>query len=423
MKKIFGFMLIIVLVLSGCSKSSTSDQNIVTQLEEPVEIEFWHALSGKLEENLTTLVNDFNDSQENITVKLTNQGSYSDLATKLTTAGSASQLPTVAMGYPDAIFNYEQSGYLENLTPYFEDSKIGQDLTKYIDAFIQEGVIDGKQYAVPFNKSAEILTYNVDALNELGMEIPTNWDEVVAVSKAYFEKTGKPGFGFDAPTNAFSVVSRVCGLESWKDQDNKFLFNNDCIEKTITEYQTGKNEGWFRLAGEDKYLSGPFANEDILMYVGSTAGTSFIDSGVAGKFNWSVAPAPSDVVIQQGPNLVVFNSSTPEQKYAGYELIKYLSSDEITTKWAISTGYLPVTKSAMESEEYTSFSDTNATAKAAIKQLDKMQVLVDVFPGSQEIYNVLFSEFMNSTIQGGADVKQALEKLVDDADRLFKEKQ
>jgi hypothetical protein len=43
-------------LMTGCgSKKSSSSNEIVTEITEPVEITFWHAMSGDLEKSLQNL--------------------------------------------------------------------------------------------------------------------------------------------------------------------------------------------------------------------------------------------------------------------------------------------------------------------------------------------------------------------------------
>ena len=147
------------------------------------------------------------------------------------------------------------------------------------------------------------------------------------------------------------------------------------------------------------------------MYVGSNAGLTFTDSAVNGKFEWATAPYPNDIVIQQGPSIFAMNNVSPQQQYASYEYMKFISSTPSTTSWAMATGYLPVTKDAMESEEYKKYLQEHPQAQAAYDQKDKMQILVENFPGSSEIFNNYMFDTMNSIIEGGSDVKTKLEEL------------
>jgi multiple sugar transport system substrate-binding protein len=116
-------------------------------------------------------------------------------------------------------------------------------------------------------------------------------------------------------------------------------------------FQEQTSKGYFRVAGEDKYLSGPFSNQKMLTYQGSSAGFAHINTN--GAFEIAVVEAPvfegkDNAVIQQGASLFATNTVSPQEQYASYEFIKFLTNTENTAKFATSTGYLPVRKSAQD---------------------------------------------------------------------------
>ena len=127
--------------------------------------------------------------------------------------------------------------------------------------------------------------------------------------------------------------------------------------------------GYWRLAGEDKYMSGPFMSHLVQMYIGSSAGYSHIASA---DFEVGVAPIPqvseeTGAVIQQGTNVVVFNQNkSPEEVYAAYEFAKYLSSYEGNLEFATTTSYLPIRQSVVDSEAYQTYvAESNDQTKVA----------------------------------------------------------
>ena len=104
--------------------------------------------------------------------------------------------------------------------------------------------------------------------------------------------------------------------------------------------------------GEDKFLSGPFSNQKLLAYQGSSAGFAHINTN--GAFEIAVVEVPhfegkDKAVIQQGASLFVTNDVSAEAQYAAYEFIKFATNTENTAKFATGTGYLPVRKSALDS--------------------------------------------------------------------------
>ena len=70
-------------------------------------------------------------------------------------------------------------------------------------------------------------------------------------------------------------------------------------------------------------------------------------------FDMSVAALPMKEkrgCIIAGTNVVIFADSSREKQEAAWEFVKWFTSPEITARWAVATGYVPVRKSSLRSE-------------------------------------------------------------------------
>ncbi|MDC0801776.1 ABC transporter substrate-binding protein [Clostridium paraputrificum] len=334
----------------GSKGNDTSSADIVTEIKEPVEITFWHAMNGDLEKSLTSLTEKFMAENPNIKVTLQNQSSYKDLQQKITaTVASPKDLPTMTQAYPDWMFNPIKDNLVTDLTPYIENETLKFDnYEDILPSFREAAKIDGKIYGMPFNKSTEVLWYNKTLLDELGLKAPTTYDELAQVSKTIKEKKGIAGAGFDSLNTYYTTFLKTEG----KTFDSSFDVTSEASAKALNYYLEGVKEGYFRIAGTDNYLSGPFGNGTVAMYVGSNAGENFVKQGVGDKFEVAAAPYPTSASLQQGTDLYVFSSATAEQKTAAYMFLKFLTTKENQITWASETGYMPVRQSAIDSEEY-----------------------------------------------------------------------
>ncbi|MFQ9675056.1 MAG: ABC transporter substrate-binding protein [Clostridium paraputrificum] len=334
----------------GSKGNDTSSADIVTEIKEPVEITFWHAMNGDLEKSLTSLTEKFMAENPNIKVTLQNQSSYKDLQQKITaTVASPKDLPTMTQAYPDWMFNPIKDNLVTDLTPYIENETLKFDnYEDILPSFREAAKIDGKIYGMPFNKSTEVLWYNKTLLDELGLKAPTTYDELVQVAKTIKEKKGIAGAGFDSLNTYYTTFLKTEG----KTFDSSFDVTSEASAKALIYYLDGVKEGDFRIAGTDNYLSGPFGNGTVAMYVGSNAGENFVKQGVGDKFEVAAAPYPTSASLQQGTDLYVFSSATAEQKTAAYMFLKFLTTKENQITWASETGYMPVRQSAIDSEEY-----------------------------------------------------------------------
>lgn len=418
MKKIISIMFLSVLIFAGCSNTAVSG-DIATELTEPVTIELWHPFTGDVETSLQEMTDEFNTSNDMVTVNLTYQGSYNDLYSKLQASNSSNTLPTMSFAYSS----------WENLRDSFSDlsgyqgagdTELNFDnfITPYVDEVTAE---DGAIYGVPFNKSTEVVFYNKDLAQEAGItEVPTTLEELFTDAQKITDATDVTGIGFDSLSNYLANSMDSCGLEGWQDAEGNFEFNDECNVANIQLYKDAIDAGYARTAGEDLYMSGPFGNGDTAMFVGSTAGTSYVETGVDGKFEWGAFPLPTEKVVQQGTNLVIYNTATPEEKLAAWEYIDFLISDENMVSFAEATGYLPVTTSSLNSDEYQTYIDANEVAKAAADSTDKMEVGVPTsFFGANEIYSTNFTSEMSSILDAGEDVETVMEELNEQAKNIY----
>ena len=393
-------------LMTGCgSKNNASSEEIVTEITEPVEISFWHAMSGDLEKTLEKLTDKFMEANPNITVTLQNQSSYNDLQQKMTaTLASPKDLPTLTQAYPHWMINAMQDELLVDLKPYIENETIGsENYNDILEGFRTSSEIDGKIYGMPFNKSTEVIWYNKTLFDELGLEVPKTFEEFAQVAKTITEKKGIVGAGFDALNNFYTTYLKNKGVDFNSETD---VTSAESVE-AANYYLDGIKEGYFRIAGTDMYLSGPFANETLGMYVGSNAGESFVKQGVDGKFEIGVAPYPAESVMQQGTDLYMFSNATAEQRTAAFEFLKFLTSTENQITWGVETGYIPATHAAISSDEY---KNSGSLVSSILEEATSKNLFInDVAPGVDSAYNESRVVMEDILADKNSDVKSKLE--------------
>ena len=393
-------------LMTGCgSKNNASSEEIVTEITEPVEISFWHAMSGDLEKTLEKLTDKFMEANPNITVTLQNQSSYNDLQQKMTaTLASPKDLPTLTQAYPHWMINAMQDELLVDLKPYIENETIGsENYNDMLEGFKTASEIDGKIYGMPFNKSTEVIWYNKTLFDELGLEVPTTFEEFAQVAKTITEKKGIVGAGFDALNNFYTTYLKNKGVDFNSETD---VTSAESVE-AANYYLDGIKEGYFRIAGTDMYLSGPFANETLGMYVGSNAGESFVKQGVDGKFEIGVAPYPAESVMQQGTDLYMFSNATAEQRTAAFEFLKFLTSTENQITWGVETGYIPATHAAISSDEY---KNSGSLVSSILEEATSKNLFInDVAQGVDSSYNESRVVMEDILADKNSDVKSKLE--------------
>ena len=83
----------------------------------------------------------------------------------------------------DVFANYANDGLLMPVSEYCPDD-LFED---FFPAFIEQSVIDDTVWAVPDLASARAMFYNVDILDEVGIEVPTTWAELEDAAQAIID--------------------------------------------------------------------------------------------------------------------------------------------------------------------------------------------------------------------------------------------
>ena len=105
------------------------------EVTEPITITWWHALEEQYTDTVEQIVNDFNNSQDLITVEAEYVGSYSDVNEALVAAHAAgSGLPAITVANTPYVAEYGAGGLTEDLTPYIEAT--GYDVEDFGDGMI-----------------------------------------------------------------------------------------------------------------------------------------------------------------------------------------------------------------------------------------------------------------------------------------------
>lgn len=408
------------LVLGACGNNGSNDSakgsdEIVTEVPKDTTVTFWHAMNGAQEEALTKLTDEFMEANPNVKVELQNQSQYSDLQAKInSTLPSPKDLPTITQAYPGWLWNAAQDEMLVDLGEYIDNDTIGWGDQEEIRSSLLEGAqIDGVQYGIPFNKSTEMLFYNADLLKEYGVEVPTTLDELKEASKTIYEKSNGSvvGAGFDSLNNYYAIGMKNKGVDFNKD----LQLDSDESKEVINYYAEGVKDGYFRIAGSDQYLSGPFANEQVAMFIGSIAGEGYVKKDTEGKFEYGVSARPEEINLQQGTDLYMFTSASPEERTAAFEYMKFLTSPESQLEWAVSTGYMPVVQSVLDSDEYKNNPDTKVASELseATKELFSIPVIENADSAYNEVRSIMENILSNTDKDTDNLIKDSIPQLED----------
>ena len=435
MKKLISFLAVVLLAVSfafagGSAEQATTSESsdVVTTISNPITIEFWHSFSGDVQlPVIEGLVKEFNDTvgkEKGITVVPVAQGSGPQLYSKVIGAIKAGDVPAVAM--TKVIYNedYVTADASVDLTPYINDSEVGiTDFDDFFPAFQEESMGYSKEgiYSLPLAKTVDVVYYNADFFAENGLVPPKTWDELEVVAQKIYDLTGRAAFGYDNLSYLFqNLCYQYGGAYTNNKGDLLFLEDNAWLEG-VTNYADKVWAGIWRTAGEDYFFSGPFARQTIMMYVGGTVESTYINMK-GPEFKWSAAPIPQANL--EDPHALSYDhviaalslDGYTEETYAAWEFIKFITSTEASLKITTGTAYMATRNSVLETEEYKTFiaNGGNDALKAATQQKDFLfyepAFTTDTY--STSTLSTEITTMMKSILENHVDPQTAMDALV-----------
>ena len=421
MKKIISLILVLtmsltVLALTGCKPGGTGGGNVDLTGGgydgSEVTITFYHTMSAtNLQPVLEDAIVEFNKLYPNIHVEHKQVGDYDAVRDQIKNELTVGAQPNIAYCYPDHVALYNVAKKVVALDDLIESTYevtradgtkeimglTDDQIADFIEGYYNEGRAfgDGKMYTMPFSKSTEVLYYNKTFFTEHGLKVPTTWDEMEAVCKQIkaIAPESTP-LGYDSEANWFITMCEQLGSDytsATKVNGTNFLFDNEENWEFVERFASWYADGLVTT----KELSGGYTSElfckaegDVgksYMSIGSSAGATH----QAPKAENNVYPfevgittvpqidASKPKVISQGPSVCILENSDPQEVYASWLFVKYLTTDVVfQASFSEASGYVPVIKSVSEDPIYQEFLANASGDKDGIAALSA-QVCLD----------------------------------------------
>ena len=427
-------------VFAGCHGSKDTTAFVIPKefdTSREYEIVFW----AKNDTNITQIaiyekaIKEFENLYPNIKVNLrlyTDYGKiYNDVITNIATGTT----PNVCITYPDHIATYlTGENQVVPLDGLFADKRFGFGGSKIefdapvkeeiIPQFLEECVISGQHYAVPYMRSTEACYVNKTYVEALGYTLPEvlTWDFVWEVSEAAMAKDEDGNFLvngqkvmipfiYKSTDNMMIQMIEQKGTGYSTDSGEILLFNDETKDLlyTIAEHGKTKSFSTFKISS---YPANFLNAGQCIFAIDSTAGATWMGSEAPlidisedklVEFETVVMAIPQFTpeepkMISQGPSVCIFNKSDTQEVLASWLFVQYLLTNDVQIAYAQTEGYVPVTSKAQNSAEYQEYlsrsgedNDTyyDVKIKATKLLLDNVEntFVTPVFNGSASLRN------------------------------------
>ncbi len=156
--------------------------------EAVVEIQWWHAMDGALEEWVKDLADGFNKSQPEYHVNAVYKGNYTEVMTGAIAAFRAKQQPHVIQVFEVGTATMMAAkGAIKPVYELMADASEKFDPKAYLPAVTgYYTTADGRMLSLPLNSSTPVLYYNKDAFKKAGLDPnkpPKTWPEMGEYAK------------------------------------------------------------------------------------------------------------------------------------------------------------------------------------------------------------------------------------------------
>jgi multiple sugar transport system substrate-binding protein len=217
MKKFLRLLVPLTLIgaLAGCTATAAADPKPATTFSaaHPVTIQFWNTYTGPLEDELASIVKDFESSHPGIKINLVYQP-YATMLQSLQAAVAAKQPPALSQLELTQMATLASDGVLDPLSKELSTSAEKTVKDAMIPAIATANSYDGTLYTVPMGYNSNVLYYNPDLIKKAGLtpaQLPKTWAQLekdgAAITAAANTNgtTGVYGYGF--PTGRPAVRS------------------------------------------------------------------------------------------------------------------------------------------------------------------------------------------------------------------------
>lgn len=412
MKKLLTLALsamMLLALLAGCGgKSDTPDQGAgapdsagapdASGGEGTVTIEYWNSAEGAMATSTEYLVNQFNETvgkEKGIFVNSVFQGG--DVVEKLKTlvqANDYKNFPDVGQIYAAGLSTVLQMENLVTLDSIYSSGEYEITLKKedICENFLRSYTYEGQLISLPLNASTLLMYYNKDAAREAGLDPEAPPATIAELAEWTDKLTVRDGsgavtrYGLNIQMDRYELVNFLAGVS---DTGCNYIGDNgggrdammtkltigedDSLMAFLNEWEKIIATGGYKAVNDDE--RGEFANGLSAINFQSSSQLTTMQTNTDGKFELGVAPLPacssqySAGAAVGGGSIAMFDKGDAARRQAAWEFMQFMASPDSQMYLFEHNGYLPVCRSAYETDAYAAYIAENPNAAVAVEQL------------------------------------------------------
>lgn len=360
---------------------------LTSAAEAQVEIQWWHAFTGRLGELLAEQVEQFNASQSDYVVVASHKGNYSETLNAGIAAFRAGEQPNILMVFEVGTATMMSAqGAIRPVYEVMNAAGVSWDPDGYMGAV--KGyytTTDGDMLSLPYNSSTPVLYVNRDAFSGAGLDPDmdlSTWQNVDAALTALKDA------GHGCPlTTAWQSWVHLENMSAYHNTpfatldngfaglDTELAFNGPVQVQHIGMMGEWAADGRFIYAGRRNEGGANFRAGECALFTESSAGYAGVKAEA--EFAFEIRPLPYWDGVDGAPQNTIIGGASlwvmeghDEEEYNGVAaFLNFLSSSDIQAAWHQNTGYLPITLAAADQTKSEGFYDENPGTEIAGMQM------------------------------------------------------
>ncbi|MFL2544149.1 MAG: extracellular solute-binding protein [Alphaproteobacteria bacterium] len=321
-------------------------------------VEFWVQYSDERLDAMKARAERF-EAETGITVNITYKGHYGKVQSAMMTSAGTPDQADVARGYGNAAADMYQIGAAMDQSILANSSKWGVTQDDIDDWGANwtvgfSGYFDGNPKLLhEVGKSIEVVYYNKDWLNELGLSEPKTPAEFAkaacaATNSTFSGRVGDtPSLGYEIDTDASNFAAWVFahGGDVFDYDSGQYILNGPAAIAAMEFIQGMSNKGCAQVT-RDKYADQQYLGlGSNLFALSSTSGITYFQSAIEDGYNgnWEISAVPhttsEPVMNLYGGGLIMGNTNNVDKMVAAYQWMKYITNTENSAVWSTESGY------------------------------------------------------------------------------------
>ncbi len=323
-----------------------------------LEISVWHPWYGLESSLFNSLAKTFNEENE-WGIKVTAQEfvNYANLYESVNAALPAKEKPNMVIALPEHAIEWHQNQTVRDLTTYINDPVYGMSVENIPALFMRQDNLNGKQIAMPAQRTARFLLWNETWAKELGFSsapaTPEAFRRQACAAQQAMMKDNSPQNDFKGgwlvdtdPMTAYSWMTAFGG-GVMEGGDYRFLTPQNIEAFKFLRELSESNCAW--QGGENP--SNAFASREALFISAGledlpAAARAFAEANSRDK--WRVIPFPgAESLVVYGSSYVILESSE-EESLAAWLFLRWLLQEKQDARFVEATHLFPMQISSME---------------------------------------------------------------------------